>query len=83
MVYAGEVIGYMGMTGYSDSAEFNGLQRPHLHFGVQLIFDESSKNEIWVDPYELTKFLGKHRSSAVGVGNGDFKRKFTYYDSVE
>ena len=83
MVYAGEVIGYMGMTGYSDSEDFNGMQRPHLHFGVQLIFDESSKNEIWVDPYELTKFLSRHRSSAVSIGNGDFKRKFAYYDSVE
>ena len=83
MVYAGEVIGYMGMTGYSDNEDFNGMQRPHLHFGVQLIFDKSSKNEIWVDPYELTKFLSRHRSSAVSVGNGDFKRKFTYYDSVE
>lgn len=82
-VYAGEVIGYLGMTGYSDSEDFNGMQRPHLHFGVQLIFDENSKNEIWIDPYELVKFLGGHRSSAVSIGGGDFRRESLYYDSIE
>lgn len=83
LVYAGEVIGYMGMTGYSDSEDFNGMQRPHLHFGIQLIFDESSKNEIWIDPYEIVKFLDCHRSTAVSAGEGDFRRKYLFYDGVE
>ncbi len=83
IIYAGEVIGYLGMTGYSDSEDYNGMQRPHLHFGVQLIFDESSKNEIWIDPYELVKFLCAHRSAAVSVGGGDFRRDRLYYDSIE
>ena len=83
MVYAGEVIGYLGMTGYSDKEDYNGMQRPHLHFGVQLIFDENSRNEIWIDPYELVKFLGGHRSAAVSVGGGDFRRESLFYDNVE
>ena len=83
IIYAGEVIGYLGMTGYSDKEDFNGMQRPHLHFGVQLIFDESSQNEIWIDPYELIKFLGSHRCAAVSIGNGEFKRESLYYDSIE
>ena len=83
IIYAGEVIGYLGMTGYSDSEDYNGMQRPHLHFGVQLIFDESSKNEIWIDPYELVKFLCAHRSAVVSVGGGDFRRDRLYYDSIE
>ena len=40
------------------------IEIPHLHFGVQLIFDESQKdgnNQIWIDVYELTKFLSKYR----------------------
>ena len=82
-VYAGEVIGYLGMTGYSDSEDYNGMQRPHLHFGVQLIFDESSQNEIWIDPYELVKFLGSHRSAAVSIGNGDFTRATLFYEPIE
>ena len=82
-VYAGEVIGYLGMTGYSDHEDYNGMQRPHLHFGVQLIFDEKSSNEIWIDPYELVKFLGGHRSAAVSVGGGDFRRESLFYDSIE
>ena len=73
----------LGMTGYSDSEDYNGMQRPHLHFGVQLIFDESSKNEIWIDPYELVKFLCAHRSAVVSVGGGDFRRDRLYYDSIE
>ena len=38
-----------------------------LHFGLQLIFDESQKEgngEIWVNCYELMKFLSINRSEA-------------------
>ena len=82
LVYAGDVIGYMGMTGYSDQEDFNGMQRPHLHFGIQLIFDETNKNEIWIDTYELVKFLNKHRSS-VTTNGGEVVRKYAYYETVE
>ena len=83
IIYAGEVIGYLGMTGYSDKEDYNGMQRPHLHFGIQLIFDESSQNEIWIDPYELIKFLGCHRSAAISIGSGEYKRESQFYDSIE
>jgi len=64
IVNAGDVIGYLGMTGYSSKENVNNIEIPHLHFGVQLIFDESQKdgnNQIWIDVYELTKFLSKYR----------------------
>lgn len=67
-VQAGEVIGFMGRTGYSDRENVNNIEVVHLHFGLQLIFDESQKecnNEIWVDVYELVKFLSRHQSSVV------------------
>ncbi len=67
-VTAGEVIGYLGMTGYSSKEDVNNIDTPHLHFGVQLIFDKSQKdgvNQIWIDLYEYTKFLASHRSSVV------------------
>lgn len=62
---AGDVIGYMGHTGYSTKENTNNIDTVHLHWGLQLIFDESQKegnNEIWVDCYALTRFLYKNRS---------------------
>lgn len=82
LIYAGEVIGYMGMTGYSEKEDFNGMQRPHLHFGIQLIFDENNKNEIWIDTYELVKFLNRHRST-VENHSGEMKRRYLYSEPVE
>ena len=75
-VNAGEVIGYLGMTGYSSKEDVNNIDTPHLHYGIQLIFDKSQKdgvNQIWLDLYELTKFLAAHRSVvAYDKSSGDF-----------
>lgn len=70
LVQAGDVIGYLGRTGYSNTEDTNNIDEPHLHFGLELIFDESQKesnNEIWVDCYELVKFLQKNRCETVKV----------------
>lgn len=59
-VEAGDVIGYLGMTGYSIKENVNNINIPHLHFGIQLIFDESQEdgpNEIWIDVYNIIEFL--------------------------
>ncbi len=63
VVTAGDVIGYMGRTGYSREENVNNIETTHLHWGLELIFDESQKdsaNEIWIDVYALTRFLAKH-----------------------
>lgn len=68
VVQAGDVIGYLGRTGYSPTENTNNIDEPHLHFGVQLIFDESQKegnNEIWINCYEIIKFLSAHRSETI------------------
>lgn len=68
MVTAGDVIGYMGRTGYSAKENTNNIDTPHLHFGIQLIFDESQKEgngEIWIDCYQLIRFLYRNRSETV------------------
>ncbi len=65
IVQAGDVIGYVGRTGYSAQENVNNIDEYHLHFGLQLIFDESQRegnNEIWVNGYELVKFLYQHQS---------------------
>ena len=64
-VTAGDVIGYVGRTGYSTTENVNNIQVSHLHFGMELIFDESQKesdNEIWIDLYDLTTLLNTHQS---------------------
>ena len=69
-VTAGDVIGYMGHTGYSTKENVNNIEVTHLHWGLELIFDESQKesnNEIWIDVYALTQFLYKNRSEVVKV----------------
>ena len=72
LVTAGDVIGYMGHTGYSTKENVNNIEVTHLHWGLQLIFDESQKecdNEIWIDVYALTRFLAKHSQETQKVEN--------------
>ncbi len=81
VVQAGDVIGYLGRTGYSTMENVNNIDTPHLHFGLQLIFDESQKegnNEIWIDCYELVKFLYRNRSETEKVA--DSKEWVRVYD---
>lgn len=68
IVQAGAVLGYLGRTGYSKKENVNNIDEPHLHFGLQLIFDESQREgngEIWISAYELVKFLSGNRSEVV------------------
>ena len=77
---AGQVIGYMGMTGYSVKSNVNGMSVPHLHFGMQLIFDESQKegvNQIWLDVYNIVRLLQKNRATVVkDAESGEYQRKY-------
>ncbi len=70
VVRAGDVIGYLGHTGYSTKENTNNIDTPHLHVGLQLIFDPSQKEgsgEIWVNLYPLTRLLARHRSEVYRV----------------
>lgn len=84
VVNAGDLIGYVGMTGYSNTENVNGMTIPHLHFGMQLIFDESqveSDNEIWIDVYNIVNLLEKHKSPLVRKeGEKDYARKYQFVD---
>lgn len=70
-VEAGDVIGYLGMTGYSKKENVNNINTPHLHLGIQIIFDETQKegsNQIWIDIYNLVTFLNKNKMSVYRDG---------------
>lgn len=84
IVRAGDVIGYLGMTGYSTKENVNNIETPHLHFGLQLIFDESQKdgtNQIWVDLYDIVLLLQKHKSTV--YKNEEEKEYYRQYDFTE
>ena len=80
LVKAGQVIGYMGMTGYSVKSNVNGMSVPHLHFGMQLIFDESQKegvNQIWLDMYNIVRLLERNRATVVRDSQTEqYRRKY-------
>ncbi|WP_075679539.1 M23 family metallopeptidase [Roseburia sp. 831b] len=79
-VTAGDVIGYMGHTGYSTTENVNNIEITHLHFGVQLIFDESQKDgngEIWINVYPLAQFLHQNQSEVEKVTDSkEWKRVY-------
>ena len=85
-VKAGDVIGYLGMTGYSRKENVNNVNIPHLHFGMQLIFDESqvdSPNEIWINVYEIIEFLKQNRSEVMksNLDTNDYSRKYDFSEN--
>lgn len=83
-VSAGDVIGFMGRTGYSARENVNNIDTVHLHFGLQLVFEESQKecdSEIWVDVYDIVRLLSAHRSSVrYDQESGKWVRLYPYRD---
>ena len=81
-VDGGQLIGFMGRTGYSDKENVNNIEAVHLHFGLELVFDESQKecdSEIWIDVYQLVRLLSAHRSSYRRTDSG-WERVYPYKD---
>lgn len=82
IVQAGDVIGFMGRTGYSDKENVNNIQTVHLHFGIQLIFEESQKecnSEIWIDAYNIVRLLSEHRCTVQKTKSG-VERVYPFVD---
>jgi peptidoglycan LD-endopeptidase LytH len=86
LVQAGDVIGYLGRTGYSSNENANNIRTPHLHFGMQLIFDESQKesySEIWIDCYDIIKFLCQNRcETAKNQETKEYRRVYQMVDPI-
>ena len=82
MVQAGDLIGFMGRSGYSDRENVNNIETVHLHFGLELVFDESQKecnSEIWIDVYNIVRLLSGHRSSLRRTDTG-WERVYPFRD---
>lgn len=84
VVKSGDVIGYMGRTGYSIKENVNNIKTSHLHFGMQLIFDESQKeclSEIWINVYEIVRLLNSKRSEVIkDPETKDYTRIYDFRD---
>ncbi len=81
-VQAGDLIGFMGRTGYSDRENVNNIETVHLHFGMELIFDESQKeceSEIWINVYDIVRLLSGHRAS-YAKSDGKWTRLYPFQD---
>lgn len=74
----------MGRTGYSSKENTNNIEESHLHFGLELVFDESQKesdHEIWINCYELVKFLRRNQCETVKVeGTKEWRRVYQTKD---
>ena len=82
VVQAGDLLGFMGRTGYSDHENVDNIGTVHLHFGMQLVFDESQKecdSEIWIDVYDLVRLLSHHRCSYLKTEDG-WQRVYPFRD---
>ena len=81
-VQAGDIIGFMGRTGYSDKENVNNIETVHLHFGMQLVFEESQKecnSEIWINVYDIVRLLSTHKSTLCREEKG-LQRAYAYRD---
>lgn len=82
IVKAGDVIGFMGRTGYSDKENTNNIETVHLHFGMQLVFEEDQKecnSEIWIDVYNIVRLLNEHRSTVEKTAES-WQRKYPFVE---
>lgn len=82
LVQAGDLIGFMGRTGYSDKENVNNIETVHLHLGLELVFDERQKecnSEIWINVYDIVRLLSSHRSSIQKTEQG-WGRVYPYRD---
>ena len=83
-VQGGDVVGYLGMTGYSTKENVNGMKIPHLHFGLQLVLDDSERDgysQNWIDVYELVRFLSRNRATVIRYEESkDYERKYRLFD---
>lgn len=83
-VKSGDVIGYLGRSGYSSNENVNNIKTSHLHFGMQLVFDESQKecnSEIWINVYEIVRLLENKRSEVIkDPETKDYKRVYDFRD---
>lgn len=78
-VEAGDVIGFVGATGYSKTPGTTGLFESHLHIQIGVTYPGEDE-QIWINPYGILKFLENHRMAELirdGADEFDYRRDRT------
>lgn len=78
-IKAGDVIGFVGATGYSKVPGTTGQFESHLHIQIGVTYP-GKKEQIWVNPYGILKFLENHRTAELlqdGTNEFDYRRDRT------
>lgn len=75
-VEAGEVIGFVGDTGYGDRGT-SGRFPPHLHLHIEVTYDIDGKEEkMYIDPYHFLKFLEEYKVNVTSIIDDDGDRSY-------
>ncbi|MFP4697534.1 MAG: M23 family metallopeptidase [Eubacteriales bacterium] len=62
-IYAGQIIGFMGDSGYGKEEGTIGKFPVHLHFGISLPL-HNKNDEFWINPYWILRYLEKNKIKA-------------------
>ncbi len=80
-IKAGQVIGYVGANSCCAQKIVRAKNCPHLHFAVSLNSDKNDSKKIWINPYNLLKFLQHHKSVVLkNEETGEFENKYLFVD---
>jgi len=63
-VKAGQVIGYVGDTGYGPPGT-RGKFAPHLHLQIGIKLNKKDKDYTWLNPHPIVKFLDQYRVTLI------------------
>jgi peptidoglycan LD-endopeptidase LytH len=58
-VLAGDILGYMGDTGYGEEGE-KGQFPVHLHIGIRVV-TELTNEEMWINPYPFLRYIENNK----------------------
>lgn len=72
-VHAGDVIGFVGATGYSPKEGTTDLFPSHVHVQIEVTYTiDGEEEKCWINPYAPLKFIESHRKADLIKGKDDF-----------
>lgn len=80
IVFAGQVIAYVGATSCCSQKVVQAHNCPHLHFGFSVKPNKNADQQIWINPYNMLKMLQRHRSVVISGKDDDYENKYLFAD---
>ena len=77
VVFAGQILGYVGADDFCNKGGSKILRCPYLHFAIKIkINDKDDFKEIFVNPFNILKFLENNKSYLIGSGENSLQKYF-------